>query len=73
MATLTKLASGSWRVRVRRKGRYVSETFLRRDGARRWALGAKFRVDRGEPPSVDSSLYVLVRDQTLVRLDRSAG
>lgn len=37
MATYTKLSSGSWRVQVRRKGRYVSETFLRRDDARRWA------------------------------------
>ena len=51
MATFTKLASGSWRVQVRRKGRYVSETFLRRDDARRWALDAECQVDRGETPS----------------------
>jgi hypothetical protein len=35
MATYTKLSSGSWRVQVRRKGRYASETFLRRDDAGR--------------------------------------
>ncbi|PZV34446.1 hypothetical protein B5V02_32230 [Mesorhizobium kowhaii] len=38
MATYTKLSSGSWRIQVRRKGRYVSETFLRRDDARRCPL-----------------------------------
>jgi len=30
MATFTQLGSGNWRVQVRRKGRYVAETFRRR-------------------------------------------
>jgi integrase len=51
MATFTKLSSGSWRAQVRRKGRYVSETFLRRDDARRWATEAERQVDRGEAPN----------------------
>lgn len=51
MATITKLSSGSWRVQVRRKGRYVSETFLRREDARRWAVEAERQVDRGHMPS----------------------
>ena len=51
MATYTKLSSGSWRVQVRRKGRYVSETFLRRDDARRWATDAERQVNRGETPT----------------------
>jgi integrase len=51
MATYTKLASGSWRVQVRRKGRYVSETFLRREDARRWATDTERQVDRGETPT----------------------
>lgn len=51
MATYTKLSSGSWRVQVRRKGRYVSETFLRRDDARRWATETERQVDRGEMPT----------------------
>jgi hypothetical protein len=50
MATFTKLASGSWRVQVRRKGRYVSESFTRRDDAREWATDAERQVDRGETP-----------------------
>ncbi len=32
MATYSKLPSGTWR--VQRKGRYISETFLKRDDAR---------------------------------------
>jgi integrase len=51
MATFTKLDSGSWRVQVRRKGRYVSETFLRREDARQWATNAERQVDRGESPA----------------------
>jgi integrase len=50
MATSTKLPSGSWRVQVRRKGRYVSETFLRREDARRWATEAEGQVDRSDMP-----------------------
>lgn len=46
MATFTKLS-----VQIRRKGRYVSETFLRRDDARRWAIEAERQVDRGEAPN----------------------
>ena len=37
MATFTQLASGNWRVQVRRKTRYVAETFRRRkDGEESW-------------------------------------
>jgi hypothetical protein len=50
MASFMKLPSGSWRVQVRRKGRYVSETFLRSEDARRWALEAECQVDRGDTP-----------------------
>ncbi len=51
MATYSKLPSGSWRVQVRRKGRYISETFVKRDDARRWATEAEGRIDRGETPT----------------------
>jgi hypothetical protein len=50
MATFTKLSSGSWRVQVRRKGRCVSETFLRREDARQWATDVERQVDRGGTP-----------------------
>lgn len=50
MATFTKLASGSWRVQVRRKGRYISETFQLREDARKWATEAERQVDRGQSP-----------------------
>ena len=51
MATITKLPSGAWRVQIRRKGRYASETFLRRDDAHRWACQAETRVDQGLAPA----------------------
>jgi integrase len=34
---------------VRRKGKYVNETFLRRKDAEEWALEIERRIDRGEP------------------------
>ncbi|MGO9774230.1 MAG: site-specific integrase [Roseiarcus sp.] len=51
MAAVTKLKSGSWRVQVRRKGKYVSETFLRRRDAEVWALDIECRIDRGDSPT----------------------
>jgi len=51
LATLVQLPSGNWRVQIRRKGRYVSETFRRRKDAEEWALDAERPIDRGETPS----------------------
>ena len=48
MATITRLQSGHWRVQVRRKQSYVSETFLRHEDARKWAIATERRVDLGE-------------------------
>ena len=50
MATISKLKSGSWRVQIRRKGKYVNETFLRRKDAEEWAIETERRIDKGEPP-----------------------
>jgi integrase len=50
VATFTRLKSGSWRVQVRRKGKYVNDTFRRRKDAEEWALEVERRIDRGEPP-----------------------
>ncbi|MCK1360909.1 hypothetical protein [Bradyrhizobium sp. 199] len=38
MATFTQLGSGNWWVQVRRKNRYVAETFRRRKDGEEWAL-----------------------------------
>ncbi len=54
MASITKLPSGAYRVQIRRKGRYASETFLRRDDAYRWARQAETRVDQGLAPNKSS-------------------
>ena len=50
MATFVKLPSGEWRAIVRRKGRYISETFHQREHARRWATAAEADIDRGAKP-----------------------
>lgn len=51
MASIRKQKSGSWRVQVRRKGRAVSETFVRYEDAKRWGVDTERRIDRGETPS----------------------
>lgn len=50
MATFVKLPSGSWRAVIRRKGRYISETFKLREDARRWATAQESAIDRGAAP-----------------------
>ncbi len=48
MAVITKLPSGSWRVQVRRKGSYASNTFKRKADADSWALEAGgWRLEAG--------------------------
>jgi hypothetical protein len=44
VATFTRLKSGSWRVQVRRKGKYLNNTFLRRKDAEEWALETERRM-----------------------------
>ena len=51
MASITKLPSGTYRVQIRRKGRYASETFRRREDAQRWARQTETLVDQGLPAS----------------------
>ena len=46
MATFTQLGSGNWRVQVRRKTRYVAETFRRRKDGEEWALEMERNIDR---------------------------
>jgi len=48
LATFKRLGSGNWRAQVRRKGRYVSQTFRRHSTAAAWALDTENRIDRGE-------------------------
>jgi integrase len=51
MATFKQLASGNWRVQIRRKGSYVSETFRRHRDAEEWALATERKIDLGEAPN----------------------
>jgi hypothetical protein len=47
MPVIVKLPSGNWRAQVRRKGKYISNTFRRRADAHTWALETKRTIDRG--------------------------
>jgi len=47
---LFQLPSGNWRVQIRRKGRYLSETFLRHQDAEAWAKANEIRIDQGRKP-----------------------
>jgi len=48
LSTIVRLPSGNWRVQLRRKGRYFSETFRQRKDALDWAYDNERRIDRGE-------------------------
>lgn len=50
MATIVKQKSGRWRVQVRRKGRYLSETFSLRKDAEAWARRVERDLDVGRKP-----------------------
>lgn len=51
MSSISRLPKGQWRAQVRRKGRYVSQSFVRRKDAEEWALKMERRIDRGESVS----------------------
>jgi integrase len=50
MASIRQLPSGNWQAQVRRKGRAVAETFIRKEHARDWAREAESLIDRGKTP-----------------------
>ena len=58
VATITRLKSGSWRAQVRRKEKYVNETFLRRKDAEEWGIDIERRIDRQEPTTMHKSREV---------------
>ena len=56
MPVIVKLPSGNWRAQVRRKGKYISNTFRRRVDADTWALETERTIDKGfDPNSVTPS------------------
>ena len=58
MPVIVKLPSGNWRAQVRRKGKYISNTFRRRADADTWALETERTIDRGINPKVVNPLTV---------------
>jgi integrase len=80
MAAIIKLPSGNWRVQVRRKHKYVSDTFRRHTDAEAWALEAERTIDRGldpkpvNPKSVHTFADVInLHVQDLLEVGKSIG
>jgi len=64
VASFTQLPSGGWRVQVRRKNRYVAETFRRRKDGEEWALDIERNIDRcGSPRPRSASIEGEEHDQ----------
>src|SRR5215475_8315975 len=64
VATFTQLGSGNWRVQVRRKTRYVAETFRRSKDGEGWALEMERNIDRNgssKPRVVRNVVSVVLR------------
>ena len=54
MSVIVKLPSGNWRAQVRRKGKYISNTFRRRADADTWTLETERTIDKGlDPKSIN--------------------
>ena len=88
LASIRQLPSGHWRVQVRRKGKFASETFFRRAHAREWANAAENQIDRGRAPagkrargaktfgfsaSLDEDRYGDAKSQKALLVVKSAG
>ena len=58
MPVIVKLPSGNWRAQVRRKGKYVSNSFMRRADADAWALETERTIDQGRDPRLVNPLKV---------------
>lgn len=51
MAVISQLKSGKWRVLIRYKGRYASQSFKRKCDADSWARQTEVDIDSGKTPS----------------------
>jgi integrase len=51
MATIVRTKEGSWRVQVRRKGKYASQTFKLKSLANEWAIETERLIDLGGDPT----------------------
>jgi hypothetical protein len=51
VAAIKKLPSGSSRVQIRRKGHYLSSSFLLRKDAEAWARRMESEIDQGKTPT----------------------
>lgn len=69
MATILKLRSGAWRVQVRRKGMYASNTFRAHADAKRWATEIERRIDLGQSLTAPRQRAVTFADLINLHID----
>ncbi|MDF3808872.1 hypothetical protein [Rhodopseudomonas sp. BAL398] len=80
VATFSRLKSGSWRAQIRRKGKYVNETFQRRKDAEERRIDIEHRIDQQEPAtsrkSRDARFFgelIALHRQDLVEVGKNIG
>jgi hypothetical protein len=80
MPVIVKLPSGNWRAQVRRKGKYISNTFRRRADADTWALDTERNIDKGFYPKaiIPSSVKTFgeiidLRVQDMLEVGKKSG
>ncbi|MGY6661625.1 MAG: site-specific integrase [Glycocaulis sp.] len=79
MATIMRLPSGSWRVQIRRKGQYASQSFLKRGDAEAWARQVESKIDRGEAvsvccdPAVTFADLITIHENDLAEVGKQLG
>jgi len=56
MATFKQLPSGNWRMQIRKKRSYISESFHRHPAVEAWALAAERTIDLGETPTARAGI-----------------
>lgn len=57
MATIVKTKENTWRAQVRRKGKYVSQTFRIKTEATLWARDIEFHIDQGKEVSTPNARH----------------
>jgi hypothetical protein len=70
MPVIVKLLSGNWRAQVRRKGKYISNTFRRRAEADTWALETERTIDKGTDPKAVNPRSVTTFSEIMICISK---
>jgi len=65
MATIVKTKEDTWRAQVRRKGKYVSQTFRTKTEASLWSRDIEYQIDQGKEVATPRAHQVRTIDQLI--------